>query len=62
MAGHESVRTVDGDCDAFGQDEAIGANESWDSGERVQFEIFGVDIWGTGLDEFNVEVVLLRNH
>lgn len=62
MAGYESRRTVDGDCDAFGQDEAIGAYESWDSGKGVQFEIFGVDIGRTSLDEFNVEVVLLRNH
>ena len=52
--------TIDGNGDRLSQDEVIGAHEGRDSSERVELEVFGVDIWRSGFDEFDIEFVLFR--
>jgi hypothetical protein len=55
------VLTVDRNGDDFGQVEAISTNKGRDTVERVDLEIFNFGLGRTGVDELDIEVVLLCN-
>jgi len=54
-------RTVDGDGDHLSQDEAVGANEGRYTIERVELDVLEILGRRSGLDQLNIELVLLRN-
>ena len=58
--GHGGARlTIDGNGNRLCQEEAIGADEGRNLCERVELEVLGVGNGSSGLDELNVELVLL---
>ena len=52
--------TVDSNCHDFREDEAIGPHKGWYSAERVQLQVVGANIGRSGVDELDIQFVLLR--
>jgi hypothetical protein len=53
--------TVNRNSHSFCQDEAIRTNEGWNTAQRVELEIFGVNIGRASLNQFDVKVIGFRN-
>ena len=53
--------TVNRNGHSFTQDEAIRTHEGWNTAQRIELEIFGVNIGRASLNQFDVKVICFRN-
>jgi hypothetical protein len=53
--------TVNRNSHSFTQDEPIRTHEGWNTAQRIELEIFGVNIGRASFNQFDVKVIGFRN-